>query len=125
MKHLYVHVAHQCKFPGCKNVLVVDGNMKNRRDVCAASEAGCIQYEGLPIVVKTGCQLTPGYLSKYCFTHAPRIVRSEVGAADSLNEGIVKIITAKKETRSGLYYQVSMCSCASFSVINFSEMFIQ
>lgn len=29
-------------------MLVIDGNMKNRRDVCAASEAGFTEYEGLP-----------------------------------------------------------------------------
>ena len=80
--------------------------MKNRRDVCAAIDAGYVQYEGLPMVIKTGCQLTPGYSSKYCFAHAPRIVTNEDGATDSPTEGIVKIITAKKETRSGLYYQV-------------------
>ena len=40
---------HECGFPGCRNVLVIDGNMKNRRDICAASEAGFTEYEGLPI----------------------------------------------------------------------------
>ena len=103
---MLLNVAHQCKFPGCKNVLVVDGNMKNRQDVCAATEAGYVQCEGLPVVIKTGCQLTPGYSSKYCFAHAPRIVRNAGGANDNSSEGIVKIVTAKKETRSGLYYQV-------------------
>lgn len=95
-----------CKLPGCKYVLVVDGNMKNRRDVCAASEAGYVQYEDFSMVIKTGCQLMPGYSSKYCFIHAPRIVCNEDSATDSSSEGIVKIITAKKETRSSLYYQV-------------------
>lgn len=33
---------HSCNYPGCKTVLVVDGNLKNRRDVCAAREAGFI-----------------------------------------------------------------------------------
>ena len=90
---------------------MVDGNIKTRWDVCAATEAGYVQYEGLPIIIKTGCQLTPGYSSKYCFAHAPRIVRSEVGAVDNPSERIAKTITAKKETRSGLYYQVSVCCC--------------
>ena len=31
-----ITTAHTCKFPGCSNVLVLDGNMKNRRDVCLA-----------------------------------------------------------------------------------------
>ena len=33
-------VGHSCKYPGCKKVLVLDGNMKNRRDVCMARNAG-------------------------------------------------------------------------------------
>lgn len=41
-------VGHQCKFPGCGTVLVVDGNMKNRRDVCKAKDAGYIEFLGLP-----------------------------------------------------------------------------
>ena len=41
-------VGHQCKFPGCGTVLVVDGNMKNRRDVCKAKDAGYIEFVGLP-----------------------------------------------------------------------------
>ena len=59
-----------------KNTLVIDGNMKNRRDVCAATEAGCIEYEGLPGVIVTGCQQTPGYQSRYCYSHAPRISKT-------------------------------------------------
>lgn len=88
-------------------MIVVDGNMKNRRDVCAASEAGYIHYEGLPTFIKTGCQHSPGYCSKYCFEHAPRIAVFEESSANNAGyEGVVKIITAKKETRSGVYYQV-------------------
>jgi len=88
-------------------VIVVDGNMKNRRDVCAASEAGYIHYEGLPTFIKTGCQHSPGYCSKYCFEHAPRIAVFEESSVNNAGyEGVVKIITAKKETRSGVYYQV-------------------
>ena len=83
--------------------------MKNRRDVCAASEAGFTTYEGLPGVIKTGCQLSPGYHSKYCYEHAPRISSRTVGEDQALEcgeEGIVRLITAKKQTRSETYYQV-------------------
>lgn len=83
--------------------------MKNRRDVCAASEAGFIEYEGLPGVIKTGCQLSPAYQSKYCYTHAPRISQRTGGenqAKVDAEEGIVKVITAKKETRKETYFQV-------------------
>ena len=104
---------HECGFPGCKSVLVLDGNMKNRRDVCAASEAGFTEYEGLPGVIKTGCQLSPGYQSKYCYTHAPRISHRTGGEEQTdvcAEEGIVRLITAKKQTHTETYYQVHMCN---------------
>ena len=90
-------------------MLVIDGNMKNRRDVCAASEAGFMEYEGLPGVIKTGCQLSPGYQSKYCYEHAPRISKrtsEEDHTHECGGEGIVRLITAKKQTHSETYYQV-------------------
>ncbi len=87
-------------------MLVIDGNMKNRRDVCAATKAGYIEYEGLPEVIITGCQQTPGHQSKYCYSHAPRISKMEVETDPLQEEGIVQLIMAKKSTRSGTYYQV-------------------
>ncbi len=102
---------HKCTFPGCQSVIVIDGNMKNRRDICAATEAGFTEYEGLPGAIKTGCQLSPGYQSKYCYAHTPRISpRTPVADQDfdSTEEGVVRLITAKKQTRSETYYQVSI-----------------
>ena len=61
------YIDHQCKYPGCSNVLVIDGNLKNRRAVCAASEAGYLQYPGVCGTIKSGCQLTPLQTSKYCY----------------------------------------------------------
>ena len=98
-----------CNFPGCKSVLVLDGNMKNRRDVCAASEAGFIEYESLPGAIKSGCQFSPGYQSKYCHEHAPRISQRTIAedqASGHSEAGVVKLITAKKQTRKETYYQV-------------------
>ena len=88
--------------------------MKNRRDTCAASEAGYIQYKSLPGTIKTGCQLSPMRTSKYCFYHAPRV--SKVCAHDcistsdstAIQEGIVKVLLAKKVTRNSTLYQVSI-----------------
>ena len=83
--------------------------MKNRRDVCAASEAGYIEFESSPGVIKTGCQLSPGYKSKYCYEHAPRISQMTGGddqASAHLESGVVRLITAKKHTRKETYYQV-------------------
>ena len=33
-------IGHKRQFPGCQEALVMDGNMKNRRDVCMTREAG-------------------------------------------------------------------------------------
>ena len=114
------YVGHMCNYPGCQSVIVVDGNMKNRRDICAATEAGYVEYSGLPGKIKSGCQLTPMQTSKYCYQHAERVCKptpaslqedEEQGRASSnrkmlSEEGIVKMILSKKQTRSGVYYQV-------------------
>lgn len=78
--------AHECKFPGCSTVLVLDGNMKNRRHVCNAKDAGYIEYHGLPGKVKTGCMLTPEYKSRYCGNHRIRACNFD-GTISSSEEG--------------------------------------
>lgn len=50
-------------------MIVLDGNMKNRRHICNARDAGYIEYPGLPGRVKTGCMSTPQYESRYCSQH--------------------------------------------------------
>jgi len=80
--------------------------MKNQRDVCAATEVGFVEFEGLPGVIKTGCQLSPGYQSRYCYHHAPRVSRIQ-NELSSHSEGVVKLITAQKQTRSVTYFQVT------------------
>ena len=107
---LYWYLDHTCSYSGCKNVLVIDGNMKNRRDVCAATEAGYTEYNGLPGVIKTGCQLTPSFQSKFCYEYSLRVGKItpvEDGQQVALpEENIVGIIASKKQTRRGIYYQV-------------------
>lgn len=113
---MYLISAHQCRFPGCNQVLVLDGNMKNWRDICAASEAGYIEYKSLPGTIKTGCQLSPMRTSKYCFNHAPRVSKicaqdctSTFESAGSIvEEGIVKVLLAKKVTRNSTLYEVQI-----------------
>ena len=84
--------------------------MKNRRNVCAATEAGYIQYNSLPEAnIKSGCQLSPLQTSNYCYYHAPRMSLSKPessSATDTTEEGIVKCIMGKKFTRQKTYYQV-------------------
>ena len=54
-----LHVGHRCTEKGCGEILVLDGNQKNCRPICAATEAGYMEYTGLPGSVKTGCLETP------------------------------------------------------------------
>lgn len=98
-------IDHHCNYPGCSEVLVIDGNLKNCRDVCAATEAGFIQYPSLSGSIKTGCQLSPLQTSSYCFYHAPRVSKRSDPDGESV-EGIVKVIVGKKTTRNATYYQV-------------------
>jgi len=39
--------------------MVIDGNMKNRRNVRAANEAGYLEYDELEGNIKTGCPMIP------------------------------------------------------------------
>ncbi len=54
-------------------MLVLDGNMKNRRDVCMARDAGYTEYEGIPGSIKTGCMNSPEQTSRFCKIHQIRM----------------------------------------------------
>ena len=75
---VYHQLVHKCKFPGCGSVIVLDGNMKNRRDVCNARDAGFIQFDGLPGLIKTGCTATPAFKSHYCSEHTNQACKLKV-----------------------------------------------
>ena len=102
-------IDHQRNYPGCGQVLVLSGYLKNRRDVCAATEAGYIQYPTLPdSVIKSGCQLSPLQTSSYCYYHAPRVSKrcstsdedDEKQETPCSQEGVVHVIVGKKTTRN-------------------------
>lgn len=44
-------VGHRCDVKGCGSVLVLDGNMKNARTVCAFNNVGELRFEGIHLVV--------------------------------------------------------------------------
>ena len=120
-----VFLAHSCTYPGCDSVLILDGNMKNRRDVCYAKDAGFIQFDGLVGSTKTGCPETPDFKSLYCSQHKSQAcdlqsyeeVDDELGVPSgpklrshqqkqSAGNPIAEMILAKKTTRKQTYYQV-------------------
>lgn len=111
-------------------MLVLDGNMKNYRDVCHAKDAGFIEFEGLEGSIKTGCSASPDFKSRYCVHHkhqACDLLSSEQVEADedlSVVSGptlrssarqvepgdlVAEQILAKKETRRQTYYHVCVC----------------
>ena len=95
--------------------------MKNHRDVCYATNAGYVEYAGLPGQVRTGCPNTPDYKSLFCALHKPAVaVRStrieesqdkssspDLSQQDSFREPIGLII-GKQSTRNSTLYQVDV-----------------
>ena len=95
---LMYFIAHSCSYLGCGRVLVLDGNMKNHRDICLARSAGTVEFKNLPGQITTGCINTPAYKSRYCVDHKPLTSESDCSTK--------AIITDEKCTRTGIYYQV-------------------
>ena len=88
---------------------IIDGNMKNRWDVCMAKNVGCIEYPGLPGHIKSGCTSTLRYKSRYCQEHEIHACNRPSGKDDDNDVGdqIVEMIVEKKTTRSNTFFKVS------------------
>ena len=76
------YAEHQCDQKGCGHILILDGNMKNHRDVCLAREAGYVEFCGLP-----GKMKTPQPKSRYCSVHAPTAFTPQ-GSTDSTESDV-------------------------------------
>ena len=92
--------------------------MKNHRSVCAASEAGFIEYAGLPGTVKTGCTNTPCQKSRFCNLHKPRTLSTETARPNS----VIEMILEKKTTRSQTMYKVKNYYVTIASTPNFQQV---
>ena len=105
------HEEHSCETQGCGKALVIDGNMKNHRSVCFATNAGYVEYEGLTGRARTGCPNTPDYRSIYCDLHKPVLAVPCHGSNDSPQHKPTKepigLIIGKRETRTSILYEVS------------------
>ena len=91
--------------------LVLDGNQKNYHTVCAAEEAGYVEYHRLPGKVKTGCMNTPLQASTFCSLYKPQEmkVESESSICDQVrgaHHQVIESILQQKQTRNGSYDQV-------------------
>ena len=88
---------------------MIDGNMKNHRDVCCASCAGFAEYKGLVGRVRTGCPNTPAYKSSYCGVHKPVIATSHSdNEGDASREEPIGFVVGKRVTRASTLYEVSL-----------------
>ena len=75
--------------------------------MCAATEAGFIEYANLPGTIKAGCQLFPLRHSKYCFPRVGTMSDPEESHSSVMKQdGVIKYLVAKKNTRNATYYQV-------------------
>jgi len=92
--------------------------MKNRRDVCRATNAGYLEYSGLPGRVKARCQNTPLTKSPYCQLHAPLLATpaqpTEAGPPDSVQDAVAGLIVTKRSTRGSTVYRVCTCKCSVY-----------
>jgi hypothetical protein len=109
-KSLYSFVTeHRCECPGCGSVLVLDGNMKNNREVCYATRAGYTEFSGLVGQIATGCPNSPAFKSRYCTYHSPFAVSPQEEGSSPLSDQesqLAAIITGKRLTRTSTFYQV-------------------
>jgi len=78
--------------------------MKNHRAVCAATEAGYIEYAGLPGSIKSGCKNTPVQISRFCSFIKPRVLLPKGCHSNDGNKVIETIL--EKSTRSQNFYIV-------------------
>ena len=118
---------HRCDKKGCGEVLIIDGNMKNHRDVCLAQCAGYTEYDGLPGKVCTGCPNTPAYMSPYCELHRPTVALPQVQNIEGSTTGIctpkanasedqVGLIIGKRVTRNATTYHVRIIIIVIFAL---------
>lgn len=110
------------KNQGCIQAIILDGNMKNHRAVCATSHAGYIVYKDIPGQVRSGCQNSPAFDSSFCTLHKPVLAMPQhVQLQHATSEGgeltldthkaeeePVGIITNKRKTRSSTFYEVNI-----------------
>ena len=115
---LFAHKEHRCDVAGCGNVIILDGNMKNSRQVCFATEAGHTEFSGLEGTIRTGCPNTPAFKSRYCVSHSTTVTTPKdvqfgedgnpvSSASKDAVERHAALIINKRVTRHSTFYEVS------------------
>lgn len=101
-----IFLDHKCRIPGCRSVIVIDGNMKNHRNVCLATHAGYAEYKGLPEFVRTGCPNSPAYKSQFCSLHKPVSPIEDSSGINGMPQDVM--VVGKRVTRQGVLYEVGL-----------------
>ena len=60
---------HKYDRPGCRTCLIIDGDLKPHRMLCAAKLCGIREFANSDVKVVTGCTSMPGTKDKFCFKH--------------------------------------------------------
>ena len=97
--------------------------------MCLAKDAGFIEFQNLPGSIKSGCQKTPDYKSRYCKHHKHQVctlavdptpddemsdcpvgpvLRSKQQKSKYPGDPVVEVLVSKRSTRRETYYQVCL-----------------
>ena len=80
---MFLPIDHLCNTPGCDSVVVIDGNMKNARQVCSCKNVSELEFDGLEGSISTGIPID---------TKIYNLIWCGIKCASILNVGTLTII---------------------------------
>ncbi|KXJ21076.1 hypothetical protein AC249_AIPGENE27746 [Exaiptasia diaphana] len=107
---------HSCQHKGCKNVVVIDGNMKNCRQVCSCKGVTQLQFEGMIGAITVGCLNTPAKGLRLCKDHSTTSIafrddenlmnEKQCDDKDDKDDLLPLSVINERETRSGKFFEI-------------------
>ena len=101
--------SHKCDKPGCESVVIIDGDLKPHRMLCAAKLCGVREFDNSDVRVVTGCTAHPGTKHKFCFKHrseeSPILTEDKISqeSRDKLKNHRKNNATSDKAPKDQLY----------------------
>ena len=101
--------SHKCDKPGCEGVVIIDGDLKPHRMLCAAKLCGVREFDNSDVRVVTGCTAHPGTKHKFCFKHrseeSPILTEDKISqeSRDKLKNHRKNNATSDKAPKDQLY----------------------
>ena len=89
---------HRCLEPGCGTILVIDGNMKSLRKVCAARISAYHKFKYSGAEVMTGCKNMPSPGEQFCSEHLKSEVPS-IPFQKMTRENVKSLHSTRKATK--------------------------